>query len=671
MMSSKRLLHEHANIVTIALIPALYLAINPSFGQNQAGDWDTWFYFGLAKSFWHHLGSDFPNDYYETRLPYIIPAALIFAIPSDRIASLILSYLVYCICAFSLFYVLSRQVSKPTALLTTIIMAGDIFFMRTVGWQYVDSAVLAYGSLTFAALTAASQSRHRYAFVALSGFLFASMVIVHLGSAPLGLAMVGYAIYIFNIKRKQWREFVALIPYAALGAISCQVLYGLLNNYLYRTTFFFEIEQLAAAKSTYTIPGYFRPFKFLFAEGWWLTLHIAVWFAAGAMIIAKLTKLYTPTRFQTYCMWAVFATYSLLFIGDYLRLSIFMGREGLYASFYLFLSYLFVGSVLPSINRFATVLIIGSLFLAPLVLRFEFDDKLAAGLPAIPSWAVGFALGLLLITAWCVKNRLSLAFVALLAGVLILPITWAFAYEGSIYAARDLIVRSAGNRLPYLAYRETDPIYWRVVRGLIGSFTPHAWWRKCPDFPTCLPPPILDPYVMAVVSSSSDGASVSTSVSAAVPEAKLVNADQFPWSSGKFSVYVFLVEKPPVLIIPGSKLPSLVGSIEGDTRVAKEGTPAGCLTYGPYLALDPGRYEVTIKYEAEGKTGSWDVISSAGPLTAGRIPDTHGMIADIAVTIDLPNGAENLEARALYSGHGRLSVKSVGIRQLNSRLVVD
>ena len=123
----RRILVKHISSITIALIPLVYLAIDPSFGQNQAGDIDTWFYFGLAKSLWYHWGNDFYNDYYETRLPYIIPAAVIFAIPSDRIASLMLSYLVYCTCAFSLFYVLCKHVAKPAALLATMLMASDLF----------------------------------------------------------------------------------------------------------------------------------------------------------------------------------------------------------------------------------------------------------------------------------------------------------------------------------------------------------------------------------------------------------------------------------------------------------------------------------------------------------------------------------------------------------------
>jgi hypothetical protein len=661
----KRILLRHGNTIAIALIPALYLAINLSFGQNQAGDIDTWFYFGLAKSFWHQWGPDFQNDYYETRLPYIIPAAIVFAIPSDRIASLIFSYLLYCTCAFSLFYVLSRQVSRPAALLAVIIMAGDIFFMRTVGWQYVDGGVLAYCGLTFAALTAASKSRHTYAFVMLAGFFYASMVILHLTSAPLALAVVGYAIFVFNIKGDDWRRFIVLLFCGALGAISCQIVYGVLNVFLYRTSFFFEVQQLEAAKATQAVPAWFNPLSFLLSTGWWLTLHIAAWLAAGAMIIAQITRLHSPTRFQSYCMWALFVTYSILFSLDYFRISLFTGRDGLFAAFYLFLPYLLIGSMLPSKIKTSTALIIGGLFLVPLVLRFKFSAELAATLPTITVWIVGFTLGLFLVIAQFIRNKAVAASIALAAAVLPLPITWPFHYEGAIYAARDAIAKAAGDRQLYFAFSETDPIYVPVTIGLVGSFTPRAWWMRCWNFPDCPPPPFIGKHkmMMVVVSSASDSAQLSSIVSSAVPEATFVNSARFGWSKGQFFIYSFMLPVLP-LLISGAKLFSLVGNLEDGARVAAEGTKAGYLTYGPYAALEPGRYEVTIKYESQGETGSWDIVSASGTLAKGRISDTQGMAAEIAVTLDLPSGAASLEARTLYSGHGRLSVFSVGIRPL-------
>ena len=39
--------------------------------------------------------------------------------------------------------------------------------------------------------------------------------------------------------------------------------------------------------------------------------------------------------------------------------------------------------------------------------------------------------------------------------------------------------------------------------------------------------------------------------------------------------------------------------------------------------------------------------------------------ADIAVTVDLPNGADLFQVRMFYSGHGTLAVASLGITPLN------
>ena len=591
----KRIPLEHVSGITIALIPLVYLAINPSFGQNQASDIDTWFYYGLAKSFWYHWGHDFHNDYYETRLPYIIPAAIIFAGLSDRIASFILSYLVYCTCAFSLFYVLCRYASKPTALLATMLLASDLFFMRTVGWQYVDGGVLAYGSLTFAALTAAAKSRHRYAIVALSGFFYTSMVIVHLGSAPLGLAFLGYSILVFDIRKSEWKEFFRLLFYAVLGGIVCQIIYGVLNVYLYKTHFFFEDQQISAGRDTRANPpALWLPLDLLLGIGWWLTLHIAVWFAATALIIARLAKIYNPTKFQSYCMWAVFVTYSILFTLDYFRVTMFLARDGLYVSTYLLLSYLFIGSILPSLSKFYVALMIGGIFFVSLAARFEFGHELASWSDTATPWAVGLLLGMLITGVWLIRNRIGLAFVTLAVAVLALHITWPFRYEGSIYAAREVVARIVGKTLPYFVFSDTDPIYEPVVIGLVGSFTPRAWWLVCRDFPDC-PQRFVGQRTIIVPSSNSDAAEVTRMARSVVPEATPTTANRIDRPEQDFSVYSFLIPKSP-LQIPAPRLPSLVGTVEAGRRVATMGTNAGYLTYGPSVMLDPGRYRVTIKY---------------------------------------------------------------------------
>lgn len=521
----------------IALIPLLYIVINPSFGQNLPGDIDTWFYFGLAKEFWHLNGPDFPLDYYETRLPYIIPAALAFSIPSDRLGSWILSYLVYCASALSLLYVLRSNVPRPAAFLATILMVSDIYLMRTMGWQYVDGGVLAYGSLTFAALTAAAMTRYRHGFAALSGFLFLSMLIVHLGSVPLALAVAGYAFVRLSANRIREQEYLVLALSFCSGALACQVIYGLLNSLLFRAGFLFEIQQVAAGVTAYSVPEYFTPLDELFTDGRWLTVHMAMWVASGIMLIAWLTRAYSPTKFQLYCMSTVFVLYLILFILDYFKLSIFLARDGLYVSFYFFLSYLFVGSMIPKSIEHLSAAIVGGVFLLALALRFYFGEAVADYLPPTPVWAVAIALGAIIAVATLTKKAVVQVLLALIAVAILLPVRPVFWHEDAIYTARDAISRINGADLPYFAFSSTDPIYVPVLIGLVGSFTPRAWWLACRSFPDC--PQHLSEKRMIVVSSNADPSQVARMASSVAPAAILSGAIQISRPEGDFSIYNF------------------------------------------------------------------------------------------------------------------------------------
>lgn len=657
----KRTLRQFAPVILIALIPCFYLIANPSFGENQAGDVDLWFYYGLAKSFWYHLGHDFYNDYYETRLAYIIPAALIFAIPNDRIASFVFSYLVYSVTAFSFFYVLSRWVSRTAALLATIIMASDIFFMRSVGWQYVDNGVLAYTGLTYAALTAGRDSPNRYAFVVLSGFFFTSILVVHLGAVPLVLPLAAYALFVFDARRMPFFDLVRLFLCATFGAVSCQVFYGLLNMLLYHTEFFFEKQQIIAGMISQKNPIYFDRLSILFTYGWWLTVHVAVWFAAAALIVATLARAFRPTKFQVYCMWTVFSTYSILFVFDYFKLTIYSGRSGLYASFFLLSSYLFVGSIIPAKIRMPTVVVGGGLFILSLLVRWEFAPGLAQDLHATSVLVIGIALGALITVIAVVKNG-PVRLVAMAAAVLLsLPIWWQFVYRSSIYSARQAIAAVVGRELPYFAFSDRDPAYGPVIIGLVGSFTARAWWIRCEKFPDCLPHNI-GRRSMFVISSEANSARLYGDASVAMAGTMLSEPKLIYRAGSEFSVYRFDIHGWP--IIPADQLDSQVGTVEGHARVATEGTSHGALTYGPYASMDAGKYQVTIQYQSQGETGVWDVVSDRTSLVKGPIPDSRGAIADITTTINLPDGAEGFQVRTFYSGHGRLTVFSLRLEPL-------
>jgi hypothetical protein len=263
---------------------------------------------------------------------------------------------------------------------------------------------------------------------------------------------------------------------------------------------------------------------------------------------------------------------------------------------------------------------------------------------------------------WFIKNRIGLVIVTVAVAVLTLQIASPFKYEGSIYTAREVVARIVGNTFPYFVFSDTDPIYEPVIIGLVGSFTPRAWWLACRNFPDCLQRFVGQRAI--IISSNSDAAEMTRMARSVVPEATLSTTNRIDRPEQDFSVYSFLIPKSP-LLIPAPRLPSLVGSVEAGRRVATIGTNAGYLTYGPYVMLDPGRYRMTIKYESEGDAGSWDVVSIAEVLAKGSISDTHGLAAEIVVTVDLPNGANDVQVRMFYSGHGGLAVESLSIHPIN------
>jgi hypothetical protein len=667
---NQRQLLARSDVLLIALIPLLYLAINRSFGLNRAGDIDTWVYYGLAKSFWHQYGPDFYNDYYETRLPYIIPAALVFAIPSDRAASLIFSYLQYCLCAFSFYYVLRHHVSKNAALLTTVVMGSDIFFMRTVGWQYVDGGVLVYFSLTLAAITAAASATtilRQHALVAVSGFLVASMIIIHLGAAPLALAVLGYAVFMFDIKKIAWRHILVLILVAALGVLSCQVVYGILNMVLYRTNFLFEAQQVIAGLRVDV--ARLDPSESLdvaLRSEWWLTVHIAVWIASAALIAAALARAFSPNGFQLYCMLAVFLIYGSLFVFDYFDRTMFLRRSGLYASFYLLLSYLFIGSMLPKIDRRSTALIIGAAFLLSLIVRDELGAEIAAPLlHVIPAWTIGLVLAGLIVAIALVKMRWVPCLAAPAAAVLLLPVNWQFSHPEEIYTARKDVQKAVGATVPYFAFSKTDPIYFPVSMSLAAAFTERAWHKKCDTFPDCSLRNIGQ-QKMVLLSSNTNAGDLYKTAATAMPEAELgVPELIYRAKDGSFFVYGMNISKS--IQMPASKLYSDIGGAENSARFATEGTKPGLLVFGPIASLNPGHYKVTIKYQSDGEAGAWALFAGhpGVALAGGRIPDSHGATADIAATIDVPEGADTFLAHIAYSGRGSLSVLSLGVRSLD------
>lgn len=144
-------------LLVLLTLPWLLLLINQSWIFNPVGWIDPWLYFGYFHSLGQYL-KVFAGAYYGTRLPLILPGYLSYKIFPPLVANYVLHLGFYYIAILSLYFTLKQVASGRSALITSVLMGGYPFFLRAVGWDYVDGAAIAYFLLTTLFLTLAAKS---------------------------------------------------------------------------------------------------------------------------------------------------------------------------------------------------------------------------------------------------------------------------------------------------------------------------------------------------------------------------------------------------------------------------------------------------------------------------------------------------------------------------------
>ena len=134
-------------------------------------------------------------------------------------------------------------------------------------------------------------------------------------------------------------------------------------------------------------------------------------------------------------------------------------------------------------------------------------------------------------------------------------------------------------------------------------------------------------------------------------------------------ILVLLVPVPNGSISFGAyELPSNLGTLDGLTRVATERDGAGTLTFGPYVKLLAGLYEVRLSYESgatdDSRAGRFDVVYSPGVREVGAedLPPSsvnQGVFKYRFQVRDWQSFNSSFEFRVWYAGHGNLRVKGL------------
>lgn len=113
-------------------------------------------------------------------------------------------------------------------------------------------------------------------------------------------------------------------------------------------------------------------------------------------------------------------------------------------------------------------------------------------------------------------------------------------------------------------------------------------------------------------------------------------------------------------------LPTATGRIRGDALVADDTDPAGYVSYGPYVALGPGEYAVTLTYRSTSapgpRVGVFDAVATGGvPAASTELPGTDGALRQVEITFRVDDPLPLWEFRVLRE-QGAIEVLGVELR---------
>lgn len=684
-----RSIEAHWEKVALLLLPFILATINSCWLINK-NDIDVWFYYGYFHHFLDYWNTFSPSEgqtYYGTRIPYTALGHLVYSLFDAQAARYVLNLFVfYPIAVFSLFYVVRVHTSRGVAFVISAMLATDLFFIRTVGSDYVDNGVLIYQFITFVLLTKAIFSENPNIFIMISGFFATCMVFVHLLSVVFLPVFFAYYLF-FSIERKKNRNLFTclyILIYGLLGAAVCLVAWGLLFVYESGGSFLFFLPQIKIFFSERT-SSYVLPVGKLFHQGYWLVIHMATLIAAVLSFVWLCIKKPSLDRYTLFWICTYPAFYALLATIKLEGLWFLASRDGLYATFFFPVTYMTLGVLIFRNGhlgmRVATILVV--LFLCSVAIRLHMDN--GAGIQtwiSIPMVVLAAFVGLIGFSSFMLsaKRQRTSAIAACLVGFTTVAIPWKFDGNSSVFAAHDIIEHKAQGRLPkfFWPVQAADAPIDVDFASIVASFTERTWWQVGWSFPDCVQMygrSVQPGDLIVILSRTRLGSKDLDQFEECIGEIEKTGEAVFKDRQGEYYVQFADVPKDAKINVfyrNGDKLPSQVGIVKDGYRFARDGEAnEGFLTFGPYVEVSPGRYTINLSYSTNAELNWWDIVSKKNEtittVMRGNLHNTNGRITEIGIKVDLSEKMNDLEFRTYFSGKGDLSVHKLSMVRSESK----
>lgn len=205
------LLSQYFDFIVLSLTPIFLILLNSNWVYTPSLlTADAWFNTAYFRYF-DIYAPTFPSNihYFVERLTWIVPGYYAYKVFHPLVANFILHLYVYYMAIFSIFGTLTILFNRRAALISAIVMGCYPFFLRAVGWDYVDGIGLAFFSLLIYLLSLATRSSRWKLQLLLAGMVHASMIITYLfwvGLAPIWALF--FLLQWFINRRIKWKEMV-------------------------------------------------------------------------------------------------------------------------------------------------------------------------------------------------------------------------------------------------------------------------------------------------------------------------------------------------------------------------------------------------------------------------------------------------------------------------------
>jgi hypothetical protein len=217
------------DILLLLALPIVLLLINNNWIFNPPSDFpDSWFYLTNFRHFFD-FAPNYPSNihYFVERLTWNLLGYGFYHVFTPIVANYLLHLLVTYTAIFSLYGILLRLFGHQTALITSLILGGYPWFLRAVGWDYLDGFGIAQVLLMLYLLIWATQANwvqaKRILFAA--GVVFASLLISNLYWVGFVLSFV-VVYYYANAKYQRHNLLVSAI-WIFLGSFALVVVLAL------------------------------------------------------------------------------------------------------------------------------------------------------------------------------------------------------------------------------------------------------------------------------------------------------------------------------------------------------------------------------------------------------------------------------------------------------------